>query len=484
MFDCSAVYENESLNKHLLQGPDQLNSLTGVLTRFRKEEVAITCDIEQMFHSFYVNPDDRDYLRFLWFANNDLTSPIVEYRMNVHLFGAASLPGVANFCLHQTAETHRQEFGDNASDFLLRDFYVDDGLKSVSTEEQALQLIKSSQAMCAKDNLRLHKYASNCKDVFEALPANDRAKDLKDLDLRRDTMPVQRSLGTYWCIESDTFGFRIELKDKPTTRRGILSTISSVYYPLGAVSPVILVGKRILQALCRQNVNWDDPVPDEILPQWEKWRTELPLLEKLTFPRCLKPKNFGEPMRAEIHSFSDASDNGIGQISYLRMVNHKGEIHVSFLSAKSRVAPLKPISIPRLELTAAVISVNVATMLKSELDIETIQCYYYTDSEIVIGYINNDARRFHVYVGNRVQHIRDRSSPENWFHVPGKENPADEASRGLTAKELLESNRWFNGPQFLWQQNPLPCNKDWRSENQTRFAWSLGARSLQPLLFL
>lgn len=137
-----------------------------------------------MFHSFYVNPDNRDYLRFLWFANNDLTSPIAEYQMNVHLFGAASSPGVANFCLHQTAETHRQEFGDNSLDFLLRVFYVDDGLKSVSTVEQALQLIKCSQAMCAKDNLRLHKFASYCKDVLEALPANDRAKDLKDLDLR------------------------------------------------------------------------------------------------------------------------------------------------------------------------------------------------------------------------------------------------------------------------------------------------------------
>lgn len=344
-----------------------------------------------MFHSFYVNPDDRDYLRFLWFTNNDLTSPIIEYQMNMHLFGATSSPGVVNFCLHQTAETHRQEFGDNASDFLLGDFYVDDGLKSVSTVEQALQLIKHSQAMCAKDNLHLHKFASNCKDVLEALPANDCAKDLKDLDLRRDTMPVQRSLGTYWCIESDTFGFCIELKDKPTTRHGILSTIRSVYDPLGAVSPIILVGKQILQALCRQNVNWDDPVPDKILPQWEKWRTELPLLEKRTFPHCHKPKNFGEPVRAEIHSFSGASDNGISQISYLRMVNHRGEVHVSFLLAKSRVTSLKPISIPCLELTGAIISVNVAKMLKSELDIETIKCYYYTDSKIVIGYINNDA---------------------------------------------------------------------------------------------
>lgn len=255
VFDCSAVFENESLNKHLLQGPDQLNSLIRVLIRFRKEEVAFTCDIEQMFHSFYVTPKDRNFLRFLWFENNDLTKRIVEYRMNVHLFGAASSSGVANFCLHQTAETHRKELGDIASGFLLRDFYVDDGLKSVPTAQQALQLIKDSQTMCAKDNLRLHKFASNCKEVLEVLPADDRAKDLKDLDLRHDSMPVQRSLGTYWCIESDTFGFRIELKDKPVTRRGILSAISSVYDPLGAVSPVILNGKQILQALFRQNVN-------------------------------------------------------------------------------------------------------------------------------------------------------------------------------------------------------------------------------------
>ena len=131
-------------------------------------------------------------------------------------------------------------------------------------------------------------------------------------------------------------------------------------------------------------------------------------------------------------------------VSYLRIINQKNEVHVSSLMAKSRVAPLKPISITHLKLTAAIISVNVATMLKSELDIEDIRCYYYTDSEIVIGYINNDARRVHVNVGNRVQHIRARSSPKEWFHVPGKKNPANEASRGLTPKGLLQNDRWFN----------------------------------------
>ena len=435
VFDCRALYNSQSLNKNLLQGPDQLNSLIGVLTRFRKEDVALTCDIEQMFHSFHVTPSHRDFLRFLWFENNDLDGAISEFRMNVHLFGAVSSPAVANYSLHKTAETGRAEFGDKAADFLCRNVYVDDGLTSVPTISEAIELIEDSQGLCASAKLRLHKFASNRKDVLEALPKDDRARDLKDLDLRHNALPVQRSLGTYWCIESDTLGFRIELKDKPLSRRGILSTISSVYDPLGIVSPVILTGKQILQDLCRQKVDWDDPLPDEIIARWERWRTELPLLEKVKLNRCVKPPGFGSPVQAEVHSFSDARESGIGQVSYLRTVNSKGEVHVSFLIAKSRVAPIKPISIPRMELTAAVVSVNVTKMLQSELDYENLRSVYYTDSEVVIGYISNEARRFHVYVGNRVQHIRDRSDPEQWHHVPEKDNPVDEASRSLTASQ-------------------------------------------------
>ena len=343
VFDCSALYNSQSLNKNLLQGPDQLNSLIGVLTRFRKEDVALTCDMKQMFHSFHITTSHRDFLRFLWFENNDLDGAISEFRMNVHLFGAVSSPAVANYSLHKTAETGRAEFGDKAADFLCRHFYVDDGLTSVPTISEAIELIEDSQGLCASAKLRLHKFASNRKDVSEALPKDNRARDLKDLDLRHNALPVQRSLGTYWCIESDTLGFRIELKDKPLSRRGILSTISSVYDPLGIVSPVILTGKQILQDLFRQKVDWDDL---------------------------------------------------LGQVSYLRTVNSKGEVHVSFLIAKSRVAPIKPISIPRMELTAAFVSVNITKMLQSELDYENLRSVYYTDSEVVIGYVSNEARRF------------------------------------------------------------------------------------------
>jgi len=165
--------------------------------------------------------------------------------------------------------------------------------------------------------LRLHKFASNRKDVLEALPKDDRAKDLTDLDVRHDTLPIQRSLVTFWCIDSDTLGFRIELKDKPLSRRGILSTISSAYDPFEIVSPVILCGKLILQGLCRQNVDWDDPVPEEIFPRWERWGNELPLLEDVNIQRCFKPPAFGKVVQTEVHSFADASQSGIGQVSYL-----------------------------------------------------------------------------------------------------------------------------------------------------------------------
>lgn len=336
-----------------------MNSLIGVLMRFRKEYVAITCDIEQMFHSFYVIPEHRNFLRFLWFEDNELNGPIVECQMNVYLFGATSSPGVANFSLQKTADVGRSRIWKRSRS----DFYVDDGFTSLPTTREAIDLIRTTQAMCASANLRLHKFASNRREVLESLPVNDRAKDLKNIDLCHDVLPVQRSLGTFWCIEPDSLGFRIELKDKPTTRRGILSTISSVYDPLGMVSPVILVGKQILRDFCSQNVDWDDPLPEDIVQRWERWRNELPLLEKVKVPRCVKPPGFENVVKTEIHSFADASEKGIGEVSYLRIVNDKNEVHVSFLMAKARVAPI-------------------------------------------------EARRFHTYVGNRVQHIRDRTEPE------------------------------------------------------------------------
>lgn len=156
----------------------------------------------------------------------------------------------------------------------------------------------------------------------------------------------------------------------------------------------------------------------------------------------------------QIHSFSDASEEGLEEVSYLRLENESGEVNVSFVMGKARVASIKPMTIPRKELTAAVVAVNVSSMLRRELDYKDLQEFFYTDSSAVLGYVNNDAKRFHTFVANRVQRIRDRSKPEQWHHVPGKNNPADEASRGQSARQLLQNTRWFKGPEFLREQGP------------------------------
>ena len=199
--------------------------------------------------------------------------------MKVHLLRAVSSSGVSNFELEATVQEGRESYGKETADFLKRDFYVYDCLKSFATLEQAISFIKNSHAMCDATQLRLHKFASNTKRVLEALPVEDCVKTLKDLDLRPYTLPLQRSLGTYWHMESDAFGFKIELQDKPCAGRGILSFVSSIYDLLGMAAPIILVGKRILQDLCCDNFDWDDPIPDDIYVRWEKWRSELPLLQ-------------------------------------------------------------------------------------------------------------------------------------------------------------------------------------------------------------
>ncbi|RXN22446.1 hypothetical protein ROHU_006738 [Labeo rohita] len=243
VFDSSAQYKGLSLNQVLLSGPDLNNSLLGVLLRFRKEAVAFTADIEQMFHSFVVRADHRNYLRFLWFEDNDPSKDVKEYRMKVHVFGNSPSPAVAIYGLHRAAQHGELEFGKDARAFVEHDFYVDDGLKSVPTAEEAVDLLKRTQEMLASSNLRLHKIATNSPAVMKAFPAEDHVKDLKDVDLEKDTPPIQRSLGLSWNLKDDTFTFRVDSEKKPFTRRGVLATVNSVFDPLGLAAPVTIQGK-------------------------------------------------------------------------------------------------------------------------------------------------------------------------------------------------------------------------------------------------
>ncbi|KAL7842113.1 hypothetical protein SRHO_G00238020 [Serrasalmus rhombeus] len=230
-------------------------------------------------------------------------------------------------------------------------------------------------------------------------------------------------------------------------------------HDIGLEAPFVLNGKMILQEMCRWGTGWDDNMGDELQPKWERWRKDLAILNQVTIPRSYTPVGFGKITKTELHHFSDASTRGYGQCSYLRFYNERGDVHCALVIGKSRVAPTKVTTIPRLELTAALVSVKISSMLKEELSSLEAEEFFWTDSKVVLGYIRNEARRFHTFVANRVQKIHLGSHPQQWRYVASNENPADHASRGLTLRELLAST-WLTGPEFLWKAEfQLPADE-------------------------
>lgn len=447
VFDGAAKVGGTCLNDNLLQGPDQLNCLIGVLMRFRRDLVGVTCDIGRMFHQFRVEPEDRDYLRFLWF---DEHGEIASYRMKIHIFGATSSPACATFGLRTLCDLSNNQSAA-AKSFIKHNFYVDDGLISVPDIQSAKELVQDAISICKEGNLRLHKFSSNSAELLEFIPKSERnLQDVQCLEPDDIAQPTERTLGLLWSLKSDTFQFSARLQEKPATRRGVLSTISSIYDPLGFLSPYILIGKNILQDMCRIASSWDDPITGQLLSRWESWKSSLPDLSSVDIRRCYKPAGFGEISKAEIHHFSDASENGYGEVSYLRLVNSDNKVHCSLLMSKARVAPIKEITIPRLELQAAVTSSRVSSIIRAEISLDISEIFW-TDSQVVLGYLKNTSKRFRVYVANRIQQVRDHSNPESWFYIPSDQNPADHASRGLLVNDLTKSN-WFTGPEFLWQE--------------------------------
>ncbi|XP_046556804.1 uncharacterized protein LOC124266040 [Haliotis rubra] len=355
VFDCSALHQGISLNNQLLQGPDLTNSLLGILLRFREERVAIMGDIEAMYYQVKVPKDDQDFLRFFWWPGGDLSKDPLTYRMTVHLFGAISSPTCANIALRQTAVDNEPSFPEEVTDLIQKTFYVDDFLKSTSTDEKAKALIQEVTWLCSNGGFHLNKWISNSHSVMNSVPIKERAKGTMDPSLDKDQLPSERALGVHWNVEEDTIRFDVNIKPKPETRRGILSVARSVFDPLGLLAPFTLTSRILLQNLCRLNINWDDDIGDKMKRKWQAWIEDLKLVSELEIPRCYKPPDFGEVSACDLHMFSDASDAGYGVAAYICITNCQDEIHCALVLGKSRVVPLKKITIPRLELTAAVL---------------------------------------------------------------------------------------------------------------------------------
>ncbi|XP_047489108.1 uncharacterized protein LOC125039313 [Penaeus chinensis] len=351
--------------------------------------------------------------------------------------------------LRQVVIDNQGLYDDEVTNCISENFYVDDCLKSVPTPKEAIDMIKDLKDLCKRGGFNLRGWISNSKDVMESIPVEDRIHQIDTLDLDTQNMPTERALGIVWSVTTDSFEFKINIKDKQENRRGILSMASSLYDPLGLVSPFTLPVKLILQSLSKKGLKWDEPIPDKESKEYRKLIKTIDSLENIKVPRCFR-KVQAKNAKVQLHCFADASDSGYGVAIYARFQYSDQSIECNLVVGKSRVAPLKKITIPRMELTAATLAVKLANVVSKELGFYYENKFFWTDSTSVLKCIANSTTRYHTFVANRLTTIHEGSNVEDWHYIASDLNPADLASRGMHGNcDEEKISRWFQGPEFL-----------------------------------
>ena len=264
VFDCSSKCNDRSLNSEPMFGPDSTDLLLGVLIRFRQDKVAFMGDIESIFYQVRVAEEHCSFLRFLWWENDDLEKPPADFEMLVHIFGGTSSPACSTYTLKRSFIDYEVKNNKDVEENLKEGFYVDDLLQSVHNVEKAKVLVKEAIEICAEGGFRLTKFTSNIMELLESIPEERRKNGVKNQDITGEELPVDRALDIQWNIEEDKLEFKVKLKEKPMTRRGMLSIISSIYDPLRLLNPYLLKGKKMLQNLWYDSLGWDEEIPENV----------------------------------------------------------------------------------------------------------------------------------------------------------------------------------------------------------------------------
>ncbi|XP_049878190.1 uncharacterized protein LOC126375293 [Pectinophora gossypiella] len=443
-----------SLNDTLLTGPKLQAEITDILWRFRLHNIVFTTDIRQMYRRIIVTDKHRDYQRILFRSNPD--EPVQEYRLNRVTFGVSSAPFLAIRTIQQLAQDEEESF-PVAAQILRQDLYVDDVVTGCSTVEQALERQQQLIGIMGSGGFELRKWSSNHTAVLQSIPENHRAVPGVTFDSDSNFVKV---LGLAWNSQNDTFEYQVNQIKRDCTKRTMLSELARIYDPIGLLTPLTFMAKHLIQRLWLLGTSWDEAVPGEIHQIWMKYTEQLPHLSQLRIPRRIT-KN--DTVTYQLHGFSDASEAGYAGVVYLRSTDERNQHHVALVGARSRVAPTKRRTLPRLELCGATLLAELMMHIKNlYADMITIEgVWAWCDSTIVLSWINSNSTDYKAFVGNRISIIQRKIPDAKWMHVSGKQNPADCASRGLTPDELINHNSWWTGPEWLsHDQHHWPIEPD------------------------
>lgn len=456
-----------SLNDCLHVGPTLSPLLYEILIRFRQKRIALVGDIEKAFLNIDVKLRDRDCLRFLWVENfdRDHIDPVV-YRFCRVVFGVNCSP----FLLNATLQYHLDTFIEIDPEFvrvMKRSFYVDDLVSGEKTTQEAIELYDKAKTRLALGGFKLRKWLTNSKErraeieqhesrdgpnVNKRIENADESYAKEMLGLKEESK-CERVLGLSWNCEKDLFVFELvksasRADGLPVTKRSILKVVAGMYDPLGIISPIVVSIKVLFQELCEKRVGWDEELKEGERKRWIGWLDDLRSTIEITVPRCVYRMPQGK-INCSLHGFADASIKAYCAVVYF-VCEAFGAVDVTLLTSKTRVAPLKKLTIPRLELMSGRVLARLMDTVKNALseEVHITGTRQWLDSKTALWWINNKGE-WKQFVRQRVNEILRLTRKEDWAHCPGEQNPADVGSRGERASRLKENELWWRGPAWL-----------------------------------
>ncbi|XP_043288822.1 uncharacterized protein [Venturia canescens] len=428
-----------SLNDLMHTGAKLQRDISDVLLWARRHRFIFATDIVKMFRQIRVHRDDWDLQRILWVDENGNTA---HYHLTTVTYGTRSAPFLAVRVLLQLVADEGEKYPAAVAP-LTMGRYVDDIYGGADQISELLTQARHLIGICTAGGFPLAKWQSNSPALLPNLGFGSSPEDSRSFDECETKV-----LGLAWFPGPDVFKFTSlpYTGGQSITKRVILSEIAQIYDPLGFLSPVVIRAKILLQRLWLEKLAWDDPVSTEVGKSWVTFRHDLAHLGNIAVPRWL---NMTSDSTVEIHGFSDASQLAMGAVVYVRVTGPGKSTRTALVCSKTKVAPIKRLTIPRLELAAALLVAKLAKYVRDTLQLRDSRVYLWTDSTVTLTWVTSHPSRWKDFVRNRVSSIQELIPQGQWRFIPGRDNPADCASRGLTVSQLEQFQLWWNGPHWL-----------------------------------